>query len=132
MKNVDEANRLHPPESNGGGGGGGEEQEELEEEKRKSGGHQVPIREKTMAEIKSEERRKRLEQEAKKKAEEAMAAIDELNKESAHTEELKRKRLGEARRFGTDKPINETPYSLKEFSSYIEAGREYFNRFTKK
>lgn len=142
LKYVEESGRVHAPESEGGGGGG-EPEEELEEvtdsgnEKKKkkkkkkghkTGGHNLPVKNKSMKELASEEGQRKLEKAAKRKAEEAVKAIDELNKEIARGERLKRERLGNARRFGTNGKVNEQTYSLTEYSKLVDSGREYFQK----
>ena len=129
---IDESNRKHPESA----GGGEEPEDDMDEDdenvggkkkkkKRKSGGHHAPEKEKSFMELVSEERQRRLEKKAKKKVEAAVQALDELNKESVHGEKMKRKRLGEQRRFGTDKLIVKNKYS---FESFVNAGKEHMRR----
>lgn len=91
------------------------------------GGHQIkdPTTS-SRAEDKNQSEIADLQAEAEREVREAIEALNKLNYAEAKSQELKKKRYGEQKRFGTSGPINQARYSLKEYASYIESGKDYF------
>ena len=91
------------------------------------GGHQIKDpTSSSSAEDKNNSDIAALQTDAEREVKEAIEALDRLNEA-----ELKKKRYGEQKRFGTSGPIDKARYSLKEYASYIESGKDYFKSVKK-
>lgn len=96
------------------------------------GGHQIKDpTSSSSAEDKNKSDIAKLQAEAEREVQEAIEALDRLNEAEARAQELKKKRYGEQKRFGTSGAINRARYSLKEYASYIESGKDYFKSVKK-